>query len=77
MLLVEKIVQHYTNNTIDIILIMCYNKYRKEVKRVTTTAGERDDAGMTASEEIRLIEYLRAKGWTDTEILKLIEYIRK
>lgn len=40
-------------------------------------AGERDDVGMTASEEVRLIEYLRVQGWTDTEILKLIEYIRK
>lgn len=37
---------------------------------------EKENEGMTATEESRLIEYLRAQNWTDAEILKLIMYIR-
>lgn len=32
---------------------------------------------MTGSELFRLIQYLRDKGWTESEIVKLIEYITR
>ena len=30
---------------------------------------------MKGSELLRLIEYLKSKGWTDSEIVKLIEFV--
>lgn len=32
---------------------------------------------MTSSELYKLIEYLKAQGWTEQEIVKLIEYITR
>lgn len=39
--------------------------------------GERKDEPMTATEEIRLIQYLENKGWTAEQILDLLEYIKR
>lgn len=30
---------------------------------------------MKGSELLRLIEYLKSQGWTDSEIVKLIEFV--
>ncbi len=40
------------------------------------SAGERKVEELTATEEIKLIAYLKSKGWTAEEIIALIEYIR-
>lgn len=38
--------------------------------------GEREEKGLTACEEHKLIEFLEKKGWTAAEILALLKYIR-
>lgn len=39
--------------------------------------GEEKMQEMTQHELYRLIEYLKAQGWTDSDVVKLIEYITK
>lgn len=38
-------------------------------------AGEEEMEAMTTGEELRLIQYLREIGWSDTAIIKLLIYI--
>lgn len=40
-------------------------------------AGKRNMEEMTGGEIFRLIQYLRAQGWTDEKIVKLIEFITR
>lgn len=40
-------------------------------------AGKRKMEEMTGGEIFRLIQYLRAQGWTDEKIVKLIEFITR
>ncbi len=48
----------------------------KGVLHFMTSAGEREVEGLTGTEEVKLIAYLKSKGWTAEEIIALIEYIR-
>ena len=52
-----------------------YNMFVRQSKALIERGGEMDE--MTASQTLRLIEWLRSNGFTDKQIVECIEYISK
>ena len=61
---------------------LCYNVNVKRLRNTTdlqikTKAGKGMENEMQDKTLERVIEYLTAKGWTDSEILDLLRYLAK
>jgi hypothetical protein len=57
--------------------IIIYVRQREKENKVPFTKGSEEMDGMTARQTVRLIEWLRANGFTESQIVECIEYINK